>query len=451
MWPPLWAAGACSLVFRAASPAAAATEYVQLAEVELYDSAGALVPRRAQCPAAARRPIPARACLATHPASQAAAASCAARPPGTRRDSLAVRASSVLDDTGLYWPPTLCADGDPTTYCSTYSSYLRRDMAPNITVRYPCHTGGSSSLSKVVVVPRRDANLLVYAALDFRNASGARDVPSYSFASAEPAYSIPLAAALAAGPAGPSSRDAGGSGPGIDGRLLGPIVAGAAAAAALVAMAGVAYLAWRKRRHRQRKPECQVSCLPGLLTAGCQHVLMRALGAECSSTSAAGHLTSTSGLLRPQPQAAAEPHVQPTAAHEDCSVQPAEPAALVPLDSLQTKVQRLHSLQQHLGMAMAEYLPSSSSSSSGVGAVHATLSMGPGSRLPQLGSVPHLPSGSTASMPQGNSMRELFPDFSPTGSGIPAAVGQQSPVVLQQQLEQVRPMLPPPLRSLQPH
>jgi hypothetical protein len=54
-------------------------------------------------------------------------------------------------------------------------------------------------------------------------------------------------------------------------------------------------------------------------------------------------------------------------------------------------------------------------------------------------------------MPQGNSMRELFPDFSPTGSGIPASVGQQSAVVLQQQLDQVRAMLPPPLRSLQPH
>ncbi len=186
----------------------------------------------------------------------------------------------MLDFAGLYWPPSLCADGDATTYCSTYSSYLGRDNNPNITVRYPCHTGGSSSLTRVVVVPRREENLLVYAALDFRNASGALDGPSFSFSTSQPTYAIPLVADPAAGPAaagpaaaGPATQTAapgpqttGGGAPAVDGRVLDPIIGVAAAVVVLIVCAACLVTVWRRRK--QREPDGKVSCRPLLPNRG---------------------------------------------------------------------------------------------------------------------------------------------------------------------------------------
>jgi hypothetical protein len=237
-----------------------------------YPGAPAAQPRRRRT--AAARPLALRASPLRYQAATLLTCPPACLPnTHTRRASLEVRASSVLDYDGLYWPPSLCADGDATTYCSTFSSHLERDHNPNITVRYPCHTGGSSSLSRVVVVPRREENLLVYAALDFRNASGALDGPSFSFAKSQSTYAIPVVAATVSGPAvdgpaaaGPATQPAplapensgGGGAPAAGGRMLDPIIAVSAAVVVVIVCAACLVTVWRRRK--QREPDGKVSC-----------------------------------------------------------------------------------------------------------------------------------------------------------------------------------------------
>ncbi len=100
----------------------------------------------------------------------------------------------------------------------------------------------------------------------------------------------------------------------------------------------------------------------------------------------------------------------------------------MPLDSLQSKILQLHSVQQQLarlhGMALPSDLPSRSS---GSGVPQAALGAVRGSRLPHQGSVP-----------PGSSMHELLPDTSKGSSAMPTAASLQSPRQLQQQLLQVR-------------
>ncbi len=100
-------------------------------------------------------------------------------------------------------------------------------------------------------------------------------------------------------------------------------------------------------------------------------------------------------------------------------MQPAPPA----LDSLQSQILQLHSVQQQLALAHGMALAGDSQSR----ALQAALGAAQGSKLPHQGSV--LP---------GASMRELLPDISAGGSAIPAAANLQSPKELQQQLMQVR-------------
>jgi hypothetical protein len=94
-----------------------------------------------------------------------------------------------------------------------------------------------------------------------------------------------------------------------------------------------------------------------------------------------------------------------------------------PLNSLQSQILQLHSVQQQLALAHGMALAGDSQSR----ALQAALGAAQGIKLPHQGSV--LP---------GASMRELLPDVGAGGSTMPAAASLQSPGELQQQLMQVR-------------
>ncbi len=100
------AAGTCSLVFRAAS-AAAPADYLQFSEVELYDSAGALIPRRARRPAAPpqrRRRAPACFACLTAALSGGHSAYLPARLPAQHPHSQGLAGGARQLGAGLCWP-----------------------------------------------------------------------------------------------------------------------------------------------------------------------------------------------------------------------------------------------------------------------------------------------------------------------------------------------------------
>jgi hypothetical protein len=153
-----------------------------------------------------------------------------------------------MDFAGANWPPANCLDSDPYTYCSTYG-YLGRDAWPSINVSYPC-PGGSTALSKVVVVPRQGQDPLSAFQLDFRNASGAIDAPSAGFIKQQLMYTIALPQAAAEqAPAGPAAAAAAGSGPAGDTVTVAVSLA-VAIAVVVVAAAALVLVCVRTRRQR---------------------------------------------------------------------------------------------------------------------------------------------------------------------------------------------------------
>jgi hypothetical protein len=142
--PSLLAAPRCSVVIRPTTPATATP--LALAEVQLYDAAGVVLPRT----------------------------------------SLSLHQTSTL----LGMAAGSCNDGSAGSACHTYSSGMG-DALPTLRVRYPC-ARGASGLSRVVVTNRADNREWINGyTMDFLDASGAPDRPaSYPFSGSLAAYTV---------------------------------------------------------------------------------------------------------------------------------------------------------------------------------------------------------------------------------------------------------------------
>lgn len=141
-------ADSCAVVIRAALPATANS--INLAEVELFDLAGIRIPT----------------------------------------DQLQLSMSSIFNASSEYSPFT-CNDGNIGSFCSSGNAYDGLDLQPWLRIQYSCPTG-ETSLSHVVVVNRFGCcyeRIMDYK-LEFVNAAGVVDRPSYRFASADERYNI---------------------------------------------------------------------------------------------------------------------------------------------------------------------------------------------------------------------------------------------------------------------
>jgi hypothetical protein len=132
------AVGTCSVMVRADMPTAARAVCINLLEIILYNANGALI------------------------------------------DSSLLSATSTSTYHNLLVARLI--DGNDATMAHTWDSG-NGDGNPRMRVYYPC-TSGSTSLSRVVVVNRKDccSERINGFFLDFLNASGRVDRPSYQFA-----------------------------------------------------------------------------------------------------------------------------------------------------------------------------------------------------------------------------------------------------------------------------
>jgi hypothetical protein len=168
-----------------------------------------------------------------------------------------------MDYDGVSWPPANCLDGDPVTFCSTYG-YFGRDPRPSINVSYPC-PGGSTALSKVVVVPRQGQDSLSAFQLDFRNAAGATDAPSANFAKQQkhiivpgPSQTFSPASQAPAGPGPASAASAAGSGPAGENVTV-TVSLAAAIPVVVVVAAAMALVCVRRSRRRSASSSAGVA------------------------------------------------------------------------------------------------------------------------------------------------------------------------------------------------
>ncbi len=141
-------AATCSVLIHPSYPRPQYADVISLAEVELYDSANLQV-------------------LGTVSSFQ--------------RSSVYSLLSSATDSGAK------CNDKDASTVCQSTAG----DVFPALRVSYPC-LGGGTSLSRVVVVNRLTCcrELIGRFAMDFVDASGALDRPSYYFPEGQASYSI---------------------------------------------------------------------------------------------------------------------------------------------------------------------------------------------------------------------------------------------------------------------
>ncbi len=109
---------------------------------------------------------------------------------GTRLspDALSVTASSERSTTS---PQVSILDRNPQTHSSTVSP---ADARPSLTISYPCPSG-ATGLSRVAVRNRDSTDPLVTSRIndfqmDFLNASGSVDAPSFRFAGGNASYDI---------------------------------------------------------------------------------------------------------------------------------------------------------------------------------------------------------------------------------------------------------------------
>jgi hypothetical protein len=131
-------AGRCSVVIRPTQ--ASVVDYLNLGEVELFDMAG-------------QKLAPA---------------------------SLVFTLGSTWDNSGA----SQCNDGNPATTCHTQLT------TPTLAITYPC--AGPTSVSKVVVTNRVDCckERIVKFTMDFLNATGNTDRPSYQFPTPQVSYAV---------------------------------------------------------------------------------------------------------------------------------------------------------------------------------------------------------------------------------------------------------------------
>jgi hypothetical protein len=108
------------------------------------------------------------------------------------RYQLSAWQSSDLDG----YPARQAIDGDVTTISSTRDGF-RLDANPRLRVWYPCPSG-TTSVSRVVVVQREDCcqDRLLGFQLNFLNAYGRVDRPSYFFTQVQAQYDIAVGAWL---------------------------------------------------------------------------------------------------------------------------------------------------------------------------------------------------------------------------------------------------------------
>lgn len=102
---------------------------------------------------------------------------------------LRAKMSTVRD---LSHSASKCIDGDLLTFCQT----LATDVRPVLTIDYPCPTG-HTSLTKVIVTNIANQQMgdrVNSFTLDFLDAGGLEDHPSYVFEGGKPLYAIDVAA-----------------------------------------------------------------------------------------------------------------------------------------------------------------------------------------------------------------------------------------------------------------
>ncbi len=86
------------------------------------------------------------------------------------------------------WKASNAIDGNPDSNVHSQDG----DTNPSLTITYPCPTG-TTSLSRVVVVNRRDGNVkdrINSYVLDFMNAINTRDRPWFRFSGGKDVYNI---------------------------------------------------------------------------------------------------------------------------------------------------------------------------------------------------------------------------------------------------------------------
>ena len=107
--------------------------------------------------------------------------------------ALTFTATSQLEIPGSDFAASRCNDGDTTTICQTKTPQ-DGDPSPALRDFYSCPKG-STALAKVVVHNAMEAAAMATITnfvLDFINAAGTSDRPSYVFKAAAPAYNILL-------------------------------------------------------------------------------------------------------------------------------------------------------------------------------------------------------------------------------------------------------------------
>lgn len=141
-------AATCAVLIHPTGPRPQYADTIALAEVELYDMAGVQLPDTTS---------------------------------SFQRSSVYALLKNPAD-TGAR-----CNDKDASTVCTSNAG----EVLPMLRVSYPC-LGGSSSISRVVVVNRMSCcwDLISRFDMDFVDASGALDRPSYYFSEGVAEYSI---------------------------------------------------------------------------------------------------------------------------------------------------------------------------------------------------------------------------------------------------------------------
>lgn len=84
-----------------------------------------------------------------------------------------------------------CNDGDVSGNYPNLCHTAEGDSNPTLTISYPCQTG-STSLGRVDVTNRADGRQerINDYTMDFKNASGIKDQPSWVFSGSLPLYSV---------------------------------------------------------------------------------------------------------------------------------------------------------------------------------------------------------------------------------------------------------------------